>query len=178
MVLTSYIVDLQGFKLTNNRFVFKEVALLNCTNAQKPTLASYVFAPPFPLHHQSLEEKKQTNWIENNLHLNWEESGTSYTKLSNILHVNLSEANIVYVKGSEKMEWIRHYVPPNCQLVNLEDFGCPALHKLLSNTKTIKDRKSVLHVWKLFDWLTENACDLVGRIILNLSVFNEMLTVR
>lgn len=82
--------------------MFKEVAVLDCTVLRAPKVNSLVFSPPFPYCLQTNEDKKQTQWIENNLGLRWREKGISYRFLPVIINAHLSKADIVLVKGCKK----------------------------------------------------------------------------
>lgn len=152
------IVDVQGFKVNGNKFVYKEVGVIDCTTMWAPRVTSSIFKPPFPLYLQSDEDRKQTEWLQRNLGLDWKEGNIPYHYLSLVMKAHLFSADIVFVKGCEKKEWLRRYVPSTCQLVDLHEVGCPALHNLPEPDESLHKNKALQNVWKLFDWLAHKAC--------------------
>lgn len=155
------VVDLQGFKLNGNKFIFKELAVLDCSTLMSPKLYGLVFEAPFSSRFHDVEEKQQTRWIEHHLGHKWDEEGIPYEMLTIVLKAYLFGADQVFVKGAEKLKWLQEFVPPNCILIDLHDLGCPSLKTLVHEEwSEIPDatRRSLRHVCALFDWLCRNAC--------------------
>lgn len=118
------IVDVQGFKTSGNKFVFKELAILQLLN---DNLTSYLFKPPFPWSELEARYKSENNWLSRNYHgLDWESGDVPFGLMQYLL---LFPASTIYVKGMEKRVWLKKEFPTLC-FANLEDFGCPSLQKL------------------------------------------------
>jgi hypothetical protein len=52
------LIDIQGFKITNNKFIPKELAIL-----KNNKMAHYVFAPPFPSTLLPDDVQYQIKWL-------------------------------------------------------------------------------------------------------------------
>lgn len=154
------LVDLQGFKVNGNQFIFKEVAVLDCSTLTSPKLYGLVFDAPFPLQFQDAEERRQTRWIEHHLGHTWNEEGIPYELLTIVLKAYLFGADQVFVKGAEKRQWLQDFVSPNCKLIDLHELGCPSLKTLVQEqwSVTAITRRSLRHVCALFGWLCRFAC--------------------
>lgn len=158
------IVDLQGFKVDENKFIFKEVAVLDCTTLTHPKLYGLVFDAPFPYELQTHEDKRRTRWIERHLGHTWNEEGIPYDLLSIVLKAYLFGADQVFVKGAEKKVWLREFVTSNCNLIDLHDLGCPSVKTLVQAQSTETMKRSMLYACALFDWLCCYACREVCRM--------------
>ena len=149
----TFIVDIQGFRV-NGSFVVKEVAILDCTTMFSPKVIGFVFDAPFPSELQRPEYRRQTEWIKQHLGLRWEDKGITYSFLSSVLKASLFGANVIYVKGAEKKEWLKPFVSSTCELVDLHDMGCPKLQTLVEIHQGHEtEKRSLCHVLVLFQWL-------------------------
>jgi len=134
----SAIVDLQGFSGPQGQFVLKEVAIL----AHGMTLpVVYQFAPPYPWHDLPQECQRRNAWVERNyLGLKWNSGTTPYNRIEEILHSHLGLIEKIYVKGREKVAWLRTLLQSSHHVIeNLEndyddddDDDIPSLRKLTS----------------------------------------------
>ncbi|KAJ8966950.1 hypothetical protein NQ317_006780 [Molorchus minor] len=99
------ILDIQGFKVENNKFIVKELAAYDGTR-----LGHYVFKPPFAMEQLPPDLHKQAVWLTHNHHcIPWKSGFTPLYQFSEILK-NLSlNVKSVYVKGKEKTDYIRKY---------------------------------------------------------------------
>jgi hypothetical protein len=62
------LIDIQGFKITNNKFIPKELAIL-----KNNKMAYYVFAPPFPSTLLPDDVQYQIKWLSKNHHcIKWD----------------------------------------------------------------------------------------------------------
>ena len=104
----SAIVDLQGFSGPKGQFVLKEVAIL----AHGMTLpVVYQFAPPYPWNDLSPDLQRRNAWLERNyLRLKWNSGTTPYDRIEEILNSHVGLIEKIYVKGREKVEWLRTLV--------------------------------------------------------------------
>jgi len=131
----SAIVDLQGFSGPKGQFVLKEVSIL----AHGMSLpAVYQFAPPYPWHDLSSDLQRRNAWVERNyLRLKWNSGTIPYNRIHEILHSHLGLIEMIYVKGREKVEWLRTLLQSTHHMIeNLEndydddDDVIPSLRKL------------------------------------------------
>lgn len=103
-----YIVDFQAYKKPINDFVIKEIAILNINEEEDTKL--YILKPPFEWNLLPTKYKVENKWLENHyLNKKWSDGAVEYGDLVNILK-KLSEAKTVYVKGSQKYEWLKKYL--------------------------------------------------------------------
>ena len=69
-------------------------------------------------------------WLQRNYHgIPWNSGDVPYEKASEILRNNLQHADIIYVKGLEKIKWLKYFIGEFCNIVNLDDFDYPSLRK-------------------------------------------------
>jgi len=133
----SAIVDLQGFSGPKGQFVLKEVAIL--THGMTLPVV-YQFAPPYPWNDLSSDLQRRNAWLERNyLGLKWNSGTTPYDRIEDILNSHLGLIEKIYVKGREKVEWLRTLLQSTHHLIeNLEndydddDDDIPSLRKLTS----------------------------------------------
>lgn len=99
------VIDVQGFKIENNKFIVKELAAYDGIR-----LCHYVFKPPFAMKLLSPNLQKQALWLMNNHHcLDWHFGFTPFYLFSDIIKNLTSKVECVYVKGREKADYIRKY---------------------------------------------------------------------
>ena len=96
-----YIVDVQGFKITLNEFVFKEVAIIPLEG--DPTPSVFLFKTPYAWDKLLEKNKSKNHWLEQNFHgLMWRAGSIPYDELSNTLRGILDGAEI-YVRDWRKV---------------------------------------------------------------------------
>lgn len=125
----SAIVDVQGFKTDQNRFILKEIAIL-CNNQMQV----FLFKPPYPFYGLSKTERSQVTWIERNRRILWNEGFIPYSNHKDII-ASILNNKYIYAKGLEKVEWIKELTKTN-KVYNLEDKGCPKLIDLYEQYKS------------------------------------------
>lgn len=123
------IVDVQGYKTDENKFILKELAIVN--NDQ---LQVYLVKPPFPFYNLSAMEKKHVKWIEKNRRILWNDGYITYEQCIVDIRKFLSCDKDIYCKGSEKVTWINAILGRN-DVKNLEDVHCPNLLSLYEKYK-------------------------------------------
>lgn len=110
--------DVQGFKSSKDKFVIKEICILN-----QDFEIHEIIRRPYPLNHLSFSYKKQVKWLLNNHHgISWNEGNTSLSKLKKEVKSITNEVDIVLVKGFEKVHWIGNIFPENVVVRNIEDY--------------------------------------------------------
>lgn len=101
------ILDVQGFKVERNKFIVKELAAYNGYKT-----AHYIFKPPFSIKLLPPDLEKQVKWLTHNYHcINWNEGHTPFYNFGNIIRELVETEEIIYVKGKEKVSYIKEYSP-------------------------------------------------------------------
>lgn len=99
------ILDIQGFKLENNKFIVKELAAYDGSK-----VSHYVFKPPFDVKLLSPQLHRQMIWVMNNHHcIDWREGYTPIHKFEAIVKHLTVQVDVIYVKGRGKADYIRKY---------------------------------------------------------------------
>lgn len=112
------IVDLQGFYVSG--FVIKEIAILTNEN-----LHHWVFLPPYPWNNLHRLDKIQANWVIQHHHkIKWECGWEKYEEASTLIQSALQDVEIIYVKGLQKISWLRFFLNKNIKIINVEDLEC------------------------------------------------------
>ena len=75
-----YIVDVHGFKITLNEFVFKEIAIV--PPKEDPTPPVFLFKPPYAWDKLLDKNKSENRWLEQNFHgIMWRAGSIPYDEL-------------------------------------------------------------------------------------------------
>lgn len=99
------VVDIQGFKIENNKFIPKELAAYDGEKT-----CHYIFKPPFNIKHLSMDVYKQALWLIKNHHcISWQQGFTPVYKFGEIVNQIMDKADIVFVKGREKLDYVKNY---------------------------------------------------------------------
>lgn len=133
----SVIVDVQGFKTDENKFIVKEIAVQFGSHHAVVLL----FKPPSPFYNLSKSERKQVCWIERNRGIFWKEGFIQYKDHKKIIENLLQGNHRIFTKGKEKVTWIRELLntSPDLYVYDLEDINCPSLTELYNKYKDLKD---------------------------------------
>lgn len=122
------LIDLQGFKSNNNIFIIKEICIL-----KHNIVHHYIVKPPYNWNNLSKVEKQECIWVQQNYHgLHWNDGSITFPELKNYIYQLLKFNNSIYVKGNEKVKWVKKLIKnkKNINCINLEDIGCKInLHK-------------------------------------------------
>lgn len=152
-----YIVDIQALKQPVNEFVVKELAIYRIGDIEKPKV--FYFKSPFDWNLLPAKYKAENNWLYRNYHhISWNHGDYSYDCIDVILHFNLVEAEAVFVKGREKLEWLQRYID---NVYNIED---------VQNSVSLK----VMREWKL----QNDVCHLHQGLKTNCAAQNVLLLER
>lgn len=152
------IVDLQGFKSENNKFIPKEIAI----RSEKHVLVLLI-KPPYPFYNLTRKERSHVAWIEKNRGILWNEGFVPYYNFNFIVQ-NYLENKRIFVKGCEKVLWLKQIID-NDNVYNLEDNDCPKLETLYENYLMSPDIQSCIYhsnvcayknVSCLYKWWIEN----------------------
>lgn len=154
-----HIMDMQGFKIWENEFIFKEAALLEI-RFPSVNCKSFLVEPPMAERFLSIRDQWRVG-CESLIHdLSWGCGTLPYANFQVVLGKELQNCTLLCVKGLEKVQWVTPYVPRSCRVVDLESFGCPSLSFLRRNTKLhfecphhVLTICAGLHVRILYEWL-------------------------
>lgn len=119
--MEEYIIDIQGFRIDNNRFIIKEVAILTRNYIK---LFHILIQPPCSWNDVSLSFRKQILWLERYYHgLSWDEGHVPYYTAQNIIRNILSNHCVIFVKGNEKRYLLEKILKnyKTCTIVDLSE---------------------------------------------------------
>lgn len=134
------IVDVQGFKIDDNKFILKEIAIVCKDNIQV-----FLVQPPFPYSQLTPKECKLVSWIERNRKLYWNEGFITYDQVL-LFIANYLLDKTIYCKGTEKVTWIRNMLCyNNNEVINLENMNCPNFLTLYEQYRLSKDVYSCIY---------------------------------
>lgn len=105
-------VDLQGFKTDKNEFIVKEFAYDTLDYTQL-----FLIKPPFPFSKLTKSEKRLTRWLEIHFGITWHEGYVDFREFKRVIGNHIKDKTI-YVKGLEKIKWIKELYP-NCTVIDL-----------------------------------------------------------
>jgi hypothetical protein len=101
------VLDVQCFKRENNKFMAKELAAYD---GEK--ISHFVFKPPFPFEMLSHDLQKQANWLTRNHHgIDWSSGSIPMHLFGDIMQDITTSADRIYVKGREKADYLRKFIP-------------------------------------------------------------------
>lgn len=117
------IIDMQGFKDDSNNFIVKELSFLT-----KNIKFSEIIKSPHAFDCLSSRSQNIANWLIQNYHgLAWNDGYITVAELRKTI-LPILRNKILYVKGEEKVEWIRSILDEkneeNLLIVNIEIIGC------------------------------------------------------
>ena len=92
------ILDIQGFKSSDNEFIVKELFILKETSS-----SSFLFKPPFDKDKLSAKAKRSNQYCTDNFHgLDWDSGEVPYCEMEEIIKSFCKDSKVV-CKGSEKL---------------------------------------------------------------------------
>lgn len=99
------VADIQGFKISDKNFSPKELAIYDGTK-----ISHYIFRAPFPFDKLPAHLQSQATWLMHNHHcIHWNEGFTPVFLFPKIITRVLRDADAVYVKGKEKVEYLQKF---------------------------------------------------------------------
>lgn len=127
------IIDFQWFRLNRANIIPKELA--SCTSDYKKS--HYIFKPPFSFATLTNEDRQVARYITAFHHgLNWCDGYISCSVFDEIIKRLCADVEVVYVKGSEKVKYLRNILDkPIRDLVRAENIsrGTPSCSFHISN---------------------------------------------
>lgn len=116
------IVDVQGFKDNNNRFIVKEFYM----ETKNLRFHDIIKSPTDQLDKRlNKKRRNEVKWLTQHYHgIDWMDGYITIKELQNTVLFHLNNANI-YVKGEEKVMWIKQIMNNyNLKCFNVEKFNC------------------------------------------------------
>lgn len=125
----SILVDIQGFRGINNKFVLKEIAVLDNGNR----LQHFTIKSPYKINKLSPNLQYEAKWLKRYHHgLEWNMGATCIEAMKQQLKPILQNSRVVYVKGHEKGAWLKQLFEMSLIVEDLSTLGCPNLQTLKS----------------------------------------------
>lgn len=135
MALNVIFVDLQGYKISRNYFLAKEIFFMALSPKGMTSSGiggkSLLLRSPFEIQRCSKKIEHHINWLKTNYHgLDWNDGQDSFghflRKFERLLFKNRHKRTIILVKGRQKIKWLRQLLAsikfyPNIR--NIEDMG-------------------------------------------------------
>lgn len=136
------IIDVQGFKNEDNKFIPKEIAVL-CKNS----ILVLLIKPPYAFYDLTKKERSTVAWIERNRGILWNEGFVPYLNYK-FLILDFCKNKRIYAKGREKVLWLKEILESN-NVFNLEELNCPNLETLYDKYSDCSDIKSCIYHRKM-----------------------------
>jgi len=117
---SSYVVDMQCFKTLQNEFIIKELCIVGVNSN---FCYQCVVKPPIPFCSLCDEMKKRVNYITNYIHgIPWYVGYLSEDEVITILRNILKKAARVYIKGSERANYLSFLLNYKIPVIDLDIF--------------------------------------------------------
>lgn len=127
------IVDIQGFKTSDKTFTPKELAAYDGNS-----ICHYIFRPPFPFNVLPQHLQKQASWLMDNHHcIDWDEGFTPAYQFPRILRRLLRNAEVIYVKGREKVTFLKRYTDKSFVEIEEQPALTPTQPACMCHTKPL-----------------------------------------
>jgi hypothetical protein len=112
------IIEFQAFRVNNNKFIIKELVVLDLETF---VIYPFLFKPPFPFNRLNQKWQKTNKWLMRNFHYtDWNEGFTSFKELENIMYHYCNKFTRLYTRGMEKRNLIQLYTSADVINVNIE----------------------------------------------------------
>lgn len=140
------VIDIQGFKTSDKTFTPKELATYDGSH-----ISHYIFKAPFKFNCLDAKLQNEAIWLMKNHHcIDWNEGVIPAFLFKQILSRLVKDADMVYVKGREKAEFIRKHI--TMKVIELDEQ--PALTPLEPSClfhKTSKCMCALTNVYHLYN---------------------------
>lgn len=94
-------------------------------------LSEFIVKPPFPFENLLKEYQTINLWITRNVHgISWDSGTVPYELAKTTIRNQLRNARTVYVRGSEKKNWLLSILGMSVKILDLRRFSCPTLVQL------------------------------------------------
>ena len=107
----AYIVDLRGFKRPINESVLKDFAVIEVGSDDATQPINLFFEPICEWNASPSKYRRVNSWLEQIYHgLLWDSRDVPYGAAGPIIRAILQHAQPIYVKGSEKINWLSNFL--------------------------------------------------------------------
>lgn len=121
-----YVIDIQGFRNGNKKFVPKEVAVVAL---QSRVIGHWIVKPSSKFKDLPFDVKNSNNYCTLNIHgIEWNDGEITLQKLESLLSAVVSNSTRIYACGSEKTLYIESVT--SRQIINLEVSEVPSYAEL------------------------------------------------
>ncbi|XP_070171148.1 uncharacterized protein [Polyergus mexicanus] len=119
------VIDIQGFRDANAKFIPKEVAIIAL---DAPFVGHWIMMPPYSFGDLPRNVRHENNWLTRNYHdIEWFDGEANPKYFTSQLREITRQARHIYVRGAEKETYLRNLLSRN--IYNLEDIS-PAFKNL------------------------------------------------
>lgn len=125
-----YVVDLQGFHRSTGQFILKKFSMIPIYG-KVSELSEFIVKPPFPFENLLKEYQTINLWTARNVHgISWDTGTVPYELAKTTIRNWLRKARTVYVRGSEKKNWLLSFLGTSVKIVDLRKLSCPTVIQL------------------------------------------------
>lgn len=117
----AYVCDIQCFKSLANNYIMKEVCVVGVDNG---VFFHCIVKPPTCYDRLSPEMKKRVDYVTKNIHgLPWDNGSIEEKDVIKKIRKILRKADRVYIKGSERVQYLRNILDfPDDIVIDLDIF--------------------------------------------------------
>lgn len=145
------VLDVQGFRGFNNKFIVKELAV--CTDMKN--FRHFLIKPPYDFGLLSEKEQRMANWLKRNHHgIEWSSGDYTLKTVKKYLDFHLKDFNI-YMKDEQKRQWVSHFWKHN-NLYALSELECNISLENLKKMYPIDNDVTCKHHQKFCDISIKN----------------------
>ena len=133
-----------------NEFILKELTILpiKCNQLTKPI--NFHFQSACQWTCVLLKYRNINRWLENNLHGIPSSSGDVLYKMIKVIIENISKNSLtIYIKGSEKKNWLKRFTKPSTKIFDMLDLRFPSLQHLKNETKIVVNVFIMLKMYRI-----------------------------
>uniref|UniRef100_A0A1B0B254 Uncharacterized protein n=1 Tax=Glossina palpalis gambiensis TaxID=67801 RepID=A0A1B0B254_9MUSC len=123
------IINAHGF-YSANKFILKEV----CISDFDSQIKNFIIQPPFKYSKLMTKDRITNNWLYKHFHgLQWDDGNSTLTDVKEYLKSSIEKHTqnpTVYVKGLEKLKWVKTLIGKEICILNLDDLNCSNINTL------------------------------------------------
>jgi len=153
----SGVIEFQAFKDNNDKFIVKELAILDLSTN---VLYHFLFKPPYSFNSLNSKARRTNRWVTNYFsRINWLDGFISYNKFDSIMYRFCSKFKTIYTNGEEKRAWIQMFTTSNVinypiskDFLASKDVCCLAV----ANEKHANSNCAIKNAYRLSEYLSCN----------------------
>jgi len=153
----SGVIEFQAFKDNNDKFIVKELAILDLSSR---VLYHFLFKPPCSFNTLNSKARRTNRWVTNYFsRINWLDGFISYNKLDSIMYRFCSKFKTIYTNGEEKRAWIQMFTtskvvnyPVSKEFLASKDVWCLAV----ANEKHANSNCAIKNAYRLAEYMSCN----------------------